>query len=260
MKMALVSLDQIWENKQANLKKCEAYIQKANYLNVELIVFPEMTLTGFSTNIDILSENEDDSFTIKTFQYMAEKYEISIHFGVIIEDNNKALNKSFFVNNRGHIIGNYSKIHPFSFASEDRYFNAGNALSIFDFNGYKMGLTICYDLRFPELYSAMEEKCDIIFNIANWPEKRVEHWETLLKARAIENQLYIVGVNRIGIDGNSLKYVESSNIYNAEGKKLEYQTHDSMKIFDVHKNWTDIFKKKFMTTQDRKTSLYKELL
>ncbi len=260
MKLALVSLDQIWENKKFNLKQCEAYIKKAQSLNVELIVFPEMTLTGFSTNVDTLSENEDDSFTIKIFQTMAEKYEIAIHFGAIISDNDKALNKSFFVNNRGHIIANYSKIHPFSFAKEDRYFNAGNSLSVFNFHGYKVGLTICYDLRFPELYSAMGVECDIIFNIANWPEKRLEHWETLLKARAIENQLYIVGVNRTGIDGNSLKYVESSNIYNAEGKALEYQMQEGMKIFEVHKSCTEAFKKKFMTIQDRKTSLYKEIL
>ena len=260
MNIALVSLDQVWENKTANLMLCEQYIKNAAQKNVELIVFPEMTLTGFSTDIQSIAENEDDSYTIKSFQNLAKKYSVAILFGVVIEDKEKALNKSFFINSEGKILSQYSKIHPFSFAGEDKYYNPGSTLSVLDFNEHRIGLTICYDLRFPELYSALSKECDIIFNIANWPKKRVDHWNTLLKARAIENQVFIAGINRIGIDGNGLEYEESSHIYNANGELLEYTQLDDMKIFELSKDWTENFKKQFITVKDRKTSLYKGIL
>jgi predicted amidohydrolase len=191
---------------------------------------------------------------------LAKKYSIAILFGVVIEDQKKAFNKSFFINSEGKILSQYSKIHPFTFAGEDKYYTPGNTLSIVNFNECEIGLTICYDLRFPELYSALAKESDIIINIANWPKKRVDHWNTLLKARAIENQIFIAGVNRTGVDGNGLEYEESSNIYNANGELLEYRQFEAIKIFQLSKDWTENFKKQFITVKDRKTLLYKEIL
>jgi omega-amidase len=260
MKIALVSLNQIWEDKKANLDLCESYTQKASLENVDLIVFPEMTLTGFSTNIMFTAEDENTSETVKFFSALAKKYSIALIFGVVIKDGDKAFNKAIFINKQGDLIGDYSKIHPFSFAGEDKYFNGGNKLSVVNFEDMNIGLTICYDLRFPELYSTLSEKCDVIINIANWPAKRVDHWNTLLKARAIENQLFVIGVNRIGIDGNELEYRESSNIFNANGEQLEFEQINDMKIYDLDINWTKSFKLKFNTTNDRKVEFYKEIL
>jgi len=124
----------------------------------------------------------------------------------------------------------------------------------------KIGLTICYDLRFPELYSAYGKECDLIVNMANWPSKRVGHWNTLLKARAIENQLFIIGVNRTGNDGNNLDYVESSNLYNANGDKLNPEIFENMKIYKLNENFTIELKNKFNTTNDRKIEFYKEII
>lgn len=260
MKIALVSLNQVWEDKEANLLLCENYIKKASASSTDLIIFPEMTLTGFSTNIKKTAEDENSSNTIKNFQDLAKQYGIAIHFGVVISDKNKALNKSCVIDDYGNIISMYSKIHPFSFAGEDKLFNPGNALSIVDLKGYRIGLSICYDLRFPELYSALAQESDMIINIANWPKKRIDHWNTLLKARAIENQTFLIGVNRTGVDGSNLKYKESSNIFNANGEKLDYERFDDMKIFDIDKNWTQLFKSKFSTFKDRNTELYKEII
>lgn len=158
MKIALVSLNQVWEDKKANLDLCEKYIQKASDENVDLIVFPEMTLTGFSTNIGLTAEDFENSETIQTFSLLAKQFNIGIVFGVVIKNENKALNKSMFVNNNGEVLGDYTKIHPFSLAGEDKFFNAGNKLSIVNFQGVDFGLTICYDLRFPELYTALGKK------------------------------------------------------------------------------------------------------
>lgn len=261
MKIATVSLMQRWEDKTSNLQLCERYIKEAVNQNVNLIVFPEMTLTGFTINIDKTAENEEQSETINDFKRLAKRYTIAILFGVVISDReNKALNKSIFVDNAGTILGDYTKIHPFSFSNEDKYFNSGKELKALTFNGYKIGLSICYDLRFPELYSALSKESDIIINIANWPKKRVNHWKTLLKSRAIENQIFIIGVNRIGTDGNGLEYEESSMVYNADGEMLRCINTEDMKVFTVEKEWTKYFTDNFSTVQDRKTTLYKEII
>lgn len=260
MQIALVSLNQIWEDKIANLDICEKYIQKASMKSVDLIIFPEMTLTGFSNNIDFTSEEFENSETIKNFSILSQRFNIGIVFGVVVKNAYKALNKCIFINKRGKVLGDYSKIHPFSFAGENKYFDAGNKLSIIDFEHVTIGLTICYDLRFPELYSGLAKDCDLIINIANWPSKRVKHWNTLLEARAIENQIFIVGVNRTGIDGNGLEYIESSNIFNANGDKLDFEQYEDIKIYEIAINWTKELTSKFNTTNDRKIELYKEIL
>lgn len=260
MNICLVSLNQFWEDKKSNLDLCEKYIQNASKENVDLIIFPEMTLTGFSNNISFIAENFEKSETIKQFSNLAKEFNISVIFGVVIEDNKKALNRCLFIDNLGNVVSDYSKIHPFSFSKEDKYFNAGNKLSMVEFKNFKIGLTICYDLRFPELYSSLAKDCDLIINIANWPSKRVDHWNTLLKARAIENQIFMMGVNRIGVDGNGLEYSESSNIFNANGEKLEFVQLGDMKIFEIDTNWTKEFKSKFNTTNDRRVEFYKEIL
>jgi len=260
MTIATVSLDQIWEDKKENLTLCEAYIKEASDKKVDLIVFPEMTLTGFSINIGSTAEDFENSETIQSFSLLAKQFNIGIIFGVVIKDENKALNKSIFVDSNGKVLDNYTKTHPFSFAGEDKFFNTGNRLMTVNFKSVNFGLTICYDLRFPELYSALGKQTDVIINIANWPAKRVDHWNTLLKARAIENQIFVVGVNRTGLDGNGLEYVESSNVFNANGERLEFDEYEDMKIYEIDTNWTKEFKTKFNTTNDRKVEFYRGIL
>ncbi len=259
MRIATVSLDQIWEDKKANLIVCEDYIREASQENANLIVFPEMTLTGFSTNIEKITDMENE--TVKYFQNMAEKYKVAILFGAVVKSGTKALNQAILLNNEGSILKKYNKIHPFSFTGEDKYFDSGDKLGIVDFQDHRLGLSICYDLRFPELYTAMAKECDVVINIANWPKKRVDHWHTLLKARAIENQLFTIGVNRVGIDGNGLEYQESSSVYNANGELLKPEhTYKDMKLYTIDKKFTEEFKQKFNTTNDRQTSFYKEII
>ena len=258
MKIATVSLNQIWKDKNSNLKNSTKYIKLASKNKVDLIIFPEMTLTGFSTDVNVISETFKDSFTILSFQTLAKKYNIAVIFGVVLTHKHKTFNKAIFINKKGSILNRYIKIHPFSLTKEEKFFKAGERLEIVKFKNLKIGLTICYDLRFPELYTAYSDKnSDIIINIANWPKKRVKHWNSLLKARAIENQMFIIGVNRVGVDGNNLEYKESSNIYNANGEKLNYLLYKEMKIFKINQKWTKEFKKRFNTTHDRKLELYR---
>ena len=139
MKIATVSLNQAWEDKKANVTLCERYISQASTKSVDLIIFPEMTLTSFSTNISKISEDAMSSKTIKQFTTLAKKYEIAVLFGLVIQDGEKAFNMAIFLNSDGQILGKYAKIHPFSFSGEDRYFKAGKKLSVVNYVDLNIG-------------------------------------------------------------------------------------------------------------------------
>lgn len=261
MRVALVSLNQAWENKDLNIQACRSLIQRVKAQDVELVIFPEMTLTSFSMDTSVIAEDRSSSRTVELFKELAREFQVAIVFGVVFRDGNKATNNALMVGSNGTIKGGYSKIHPFSFAGEDKVFNGGSEIFVTNLGAMAIGLTICYDLRFPEIYSALGKHCDLIINIANWPAKRVDHWNALLKARAIENQLFVIGVNRIGTDANGLEYVKSSQIVNPNGELLSSViSEDELDIFDIDLEYTDKFKQAFPTAQDRKPALYKSIL
>ncbi|MBY0545463.1 MAG: carbon-nitrogen family hydrolase [Gammaproteobacteria bacterium] len=261
MRVALVSLDQEWENKHLNLLACRSFIQRAKEKNVEIVIFPEMTLTAFSMNTVNTAEDSQTSATVESFKVLAQEFQIAIVFGVVFKDGDKAANNALMIDSVGAIKTSYSKIHPFTFAGEDMAFNGGNVISFAKLGSMTIGLTICYDLRFPEIYSALGKHCDLIINIANWPVKRVDHWYALLKARAIENQIFIVGVNRIGVDGKGFEYIKSSQVINPNGELLKpVASEDEFDIFEVDPEYIGKFKQTFSTTQDRKPALYKSIL
>jgi predicted amidohydrolase len=261
MLIALASLNQVWENKSANLQSCSELFRKAKSHEAKLIVFPEMTLTGFSTNIGVIAEEVKDSPTIESFRRLAREHEMGVMFGIVFKENERATNNAVLLGEGGKLIGKYQKIHPFSFSGEDRYFNEGKEILSVNFGPFNIGMTVCYDLRFPEIYSALGTKSDIIVNIANWPEKRIEHWFTLLRARAIENQVFIVGVNRIGSDPNSHNYVKSSVVVNPNGEVLKpIHTEEELDIYEVDKCTISNIRNNFSTTQDRNPDFYKSIL
>lgn len=261
MRVALISLDQAWEDKARNFQACRFFLQKAKIQGVELVIFPEMTLTAFSMNTEKTAEDAATSATVSLFQGLAAEFQIAIVFGVVFRDDDKALNMALAVDSAGIVKMRYGKIHPFSFAGEDKVFNGGTEICYARLWGMTVGLTICYDLRFPEIYSALARHCDLIVNIANWPARRVEHWNILLKARAIENQLFMIGVNRTGADGNGLQYIKSSQVINANGELLSSDMSEAeLDIFDIDSEYTGKLMQTFFTTQDRKPTLYKSFL
>jgi predicted amidohydrolase len=261
MRIALISLSQAWEDKPQNFATCRSFLDRAKDERAELAVFPEMTLTGFSMNTSLTAEDRNNSWTVNGFQQLAREYRLAVIFGVAFRDGAKAMNNAVVVDSNGDVCATYSKIHPFSFSGEEVYFNAGDSLAQCDIGGVKYGLTICYDLRFPELYAALGKSCEVIVNIANWPVKRVSHWAALLKARAIENQVYIVGVNRIGSDGVGLVYAKSSQIVSPNGDLLEsLLAEEQFDLLELNPADGAEFRRAFSTTQDRRTGLYRKLL
>ena len=261
MLIALASLNQSWENKVENLSACRRLFGQAKLFGAELIIFPEMTLTGFSMNIEKTAEEEDSSPTVKSFSELSNEFDIGAIYGVVFRENLKATNNALVLDKFGQTIGKYQKVHPFSFAGEDKYFDAGKEILSVNFGLLKFGVTICYDLRFPEIYSALGVDTDIIINIANWPAKRIEHWTTLLRARAIENQIFVAGVNRIGIDQKGEEYTESSIIVNPNGEVLEPKhTEGELSVYEIDRATLIEFKTRFSTTQDRNPEFYKGIL
>lgn len=262
MKVALVSLNQSWENKAENKQKVgETLALIAEHCtNTDLVVYPEMTLTGFTMESQKVKEDELSSETITFFKKQAKKYKVSIAFGVVLSKGEKATNNLVVVSEQG-VLATYAKIHPFSYAGEDNYYQAGDELKKVIIGGATIGLTICYDLRFPELYQAYSKDCSMILNIANWPECRVPHWWALIKARAIENQVFMVGVNRIGEDGNGLLYATSSHIVSPYGEVLKGKSlSEEVTLYELNLEEVTQYRTEFPVKNDRKTRLYKNIL
>jgi len=195
MKMALGQIEIVWEDKKRNMEKLEKFVEKAKTLEADIVLFPEMSLTGFSMNIEKVASNDAPKWLMQ----ISKKYEIYIGAGYVEMKNGKGLNKYVIVS-PDDIVCLYTKIHLFSPGGEDKYYIPGKEIvtcSIMDVN---ITLFICYDLRFPYIFQAASKSTDVFVIPANWPEKRREHWLTLLKARAIENQCYVLGINRVGKD------------------------------------------------------------
>ncbi len=221
MKIALVQLDIVWESKKINCERAEGFIKKASHEKCDIVVFPEMFNTGFSMNVSTIAEDEDDE-TASVLSDMAKRYEVNLIAGFPAKafDDEKGENTAVIFGRKGELIARYVKIHPFSFASEDQYYTAGNNTVIFNIEGMSASIFICYDLRFPEVFRSIAKDIQAVFVIANWPSSRKEHWVTLLKARAIENQCFIIGVNRTGTDGNGIHYPGASRVFDPSGTEI----------------------------------------
>lgn len=221
MKIAMVQLNILWEDKNSNLAKAELFIEQAAREKCDLVVFPEMFNTGFSMNVSAVVEVEDGK-TGLFLSGLAKSYGINIvaGFAVRMAGEAKGRNTAAAYGRKGEFLTSYTKIHPFSFAGEDLYYRPGTDTVIFDIDGVPCSIFICYDLRFPEIFRKVAPDVRMIFVLANWPSERKEHWETLLRARAIENLCFIIGVNRTGQDGNGLSYPGASHVFGPLGAAL----------------------------------------
>jgi len=225
MKIASIQLNIIWEDKPANFERAASFIENAKKDGCDLVVLPEMFNTGFSMNANAISE----PVNTKTAEFLckiAKKNQINLIAGLVEKADGKNENVGLFINREGRIKSRYIKNYPYSCAGEDKVYSSGDEQVIFDLENHLGSLFICYDLRFPELFRKVARQVEIIFVIASWPKPRQMHWETLLKARAIENQCFVVGVNRVGRDGNDLEYGGGSHVYSPSGEDLSRGSED----------------------------------
>ncbi|MFK7031651.1 amidohydrolase [Flavobacterium oreochromis] len=208
MKIALLQPDLVWENPQANRDHFENEIN--TFSNpVDLIVLPEMFTTGFTMNPAVVAETME-GITVQWLKKMAIQTSCAITGSVVITENGNYYNRMLFVYPDGTLTY-YDKRHLFTLAKEDAVFTSGKEKVIVDYKNWKICLQICYDLRFPVFVRNLEDY-DMIIYVASWPEPRVNAWDILLRARAVENLAYVIGVNRVGMDDNQLNYVGHSQI------------------------------------------------
>lgn len=217
--VTLIQSDIIWEDKILNLKKYQEKIDKIK--STDLIVLPEMFTTGFSMNPKGISENMNGE-TIQWMKDNASKMNSAICGSIIIEEEGNYFNRFIWVNPDSS-IHYYDKRHLFSFAGENENYTPGNNKLIIEYKGWKICPLICYDLRFP-VWSRNTEGYDLLIYVANWPDKRKSAWKSLLTSRAIENQCYTIGVNRVGKDPKNY-YSGDSSLINALGETLYTNSH-----------------------------------
>ena len=253
MKLALAQLDIAWEDKSTNKETAILFIEQAADENVDMILFPEMTLTGFSMNTSFIGETHNE--TIEFFKKISSQFNILIGFGYV-EGTSNSKNKYSVVSPCGDELVNYTKIHPFSFGEETKFYQCGSQINLFNAFDFTISPLICYDLRFPEIFQVASKTAHLITLAANWPVERREHWITLLKARAIENQCYIAGINRVG-QGNGLTYSGDSMIIDPLGNIISsLYMEDGLIIADIFVENVTRIRENFRLKEDRKEGLY----
>jgi len=214
---------QYWEDKPANLKHYDELLATSNLKKTDVLLFPEMFHTGFSMQAEKLAEHMDNSEGIQWLKEKAAQLDCLVMTSLIIESGAHYYNRMVACFPNGEMSW-YDKNYLFSLAGEDQNFTAGTKETIIQFRGWKINLQICYDLRFPEssrngLNKDGKPEYDLLVYVANWPTRRISHWDILLPARAVENQCYVVGVNRVGQDGNAIQYDGHSMVVNPLGAK-----------------------------------------
>lgn len=226
-----------WENKRANLDMFE---EKINSLRqkTEIIILPEMFTTGFSMNAAALAESMDGP-TLEWMKRLSIDNRVILTGSLIIEEEGNYFNRIIWMLPNGE-MGHYDKRHLFAYSKEDQFYKAGEKRLITSVKGWKLNMQVCYDLRFPVWARQsppasdkdQDPEYDILVYVANWPERRNHAWKTLLCARAIENQCYVVGVNRVGRDGNEIYYSGNSLVIDPLGEVL-YHMADEEDIFTI---------------------------
>ena len=222
----------VWENIDDNL---ELFTKKIDSITAktEVIILPEMFSTGFSMQPEILAETMDGK-AVAWMEKMAVQKRVIITGSLMIKEGDHYFNRLIWMLPNGQ-FGYYNKRHLFGHANEDSHYTAGNKRLIAQVKGFKINLQVCYDLRFPvwaRQVNTSEPEYDILLYVANWPERRNHAWKTLLAARAIENQCYVIGVNRVGNDGNNIYHSGDSMVLNAMGEILYQKAHDE-NIFTI---------------------------
>ena len=212
----LIQVDLAWENKEENLKTIQLQIEKLPEC-ADLVILPEMFSTGFTMNPELVAETMSGK-TVRWMIEMAAKFEIALVGSIVIIEAERHYNRLLFVNKDG-VLETYDKRHLFSYAGEDKVYTAGSARKIINYKGWNICLQICYDLRFP-VFCRNHGEYDLLLFVANWPESRILAWDTLIKARAIENICYVAGVNRIGADKHNYNHNGHSQLVNFLGEYL----------------------------------------
>ena len=244
---AIIQFNPVWENIEDNLGQINSLLNELQN-PVDVIVLPEAFATGFSMNAPNIAQKMNGSI-VEWMLQTAREYNAALAGSVFINENKHFYNRFIWALPNGD-FSTYNKRHLFSMGAEQTVYSKGNQQLIIDFKGWKIFPQICYDLRFP-VWSRNTFNYDLLLNVANWPAARNSVWETLLKARAIENQCYAIGVNRIGTDGNNIEHKGNSLAINYKGETIAQMSNKTaIEIVTLSKATRNAFVEKFNALND----------
>ncbi len=256
LNVALLQADLVWENRNENLKAFDVKLKALSGRKLDLIVLPEMFTTGFSMDAVRLAEKENYNPTLAWMKTKAFEYDAALCGSFIVEEDGQYFNRLHWVQPNGTVL-TYNKRHLFTLAGEHENYTAGTEKLIVEWKGWKICPLICYDLRFP-VWSRNTENYDLLIYIANWPNRRIHAWKTLIAARAIENQSYCIGVNIVGTDPNGNLYNGESCAVNCEGHVLyEKKNEIDVKLLALDAASQANFRQKFPFLKDQDSFLTK---
>lgn len=248
LKIALIQTSLHWENKQENLNMLSDKLSAVDQ-NQDLIVLPEMFSTGFSMKPELFAETMDGQ-CVSWLKDQAKQLSAVIVGSLIINDEGSYRNRLFWMRPNGS-YEYYDKRHLFRLANEHDHYVAGSTRKIIELQGWKFNVNICYDLRFP-VWSRNRDDYDVLLNVANWPAKRSHIWKTLLKARAIENMCYVIGLNRVGEDGNGYFHSGDSAVIYPDGTPIvACSVREKIIYASIGKNDLSGFRERFQFYKDK---------
>jgi len=253
LNVALIQTPLAWENPEKNRVSIEAKIAGLKS-TTDLVLLPEMFTTGFTMNASSILLEESKK-TISWLQKVAASNTVAIVGSMVFSEEQKFYNRLFFVCPDGQ-FWYYNKRHTFSLAGEDQVYTSGNKKLIVTYKGFYICPQICYDLRFP-VWARNTEDYDVLLYVANWPKQRIGAWDTLLKARAIENMAYCIGVNRTGMDPNGFEYPGHSAIYDCLGKTIKFSNKEEILYASLSKKHIKDTRNTFDFLKDRDAFILK---
>lgn len=251
MNIYCCQLNPVWEEKDSNFESLSQVLSQQEILPESLLVLPEMWATGFSMDFAKLAESPEHSPTLDFLAEIARRYRSHILAGLVCNREGVLSNEAILLNDSGEVVGDYAKIHPFTPSGEGKAGTSGSWVKTMPVHNWTVAPFVCYDLRFPEIFRLATPAAELLVVLANWPTPRVEHWVTLLRARAIENQAYVIGVNRVGSDphldfpGRSLVVDPQGTIVAEAGNKAEILS------VTLNRNLVTDWRSAFPASQDR---------
>jgi omega-amidase len=249
LRITLVQSEVMWKNVHENLLHYTALVSGLKS-HTDLILLPEMFQTGFCSDPETVAETMDGE-TVRWMKRTAESLACAVAGTLVIRENRRFYNRLVYIDQHENLTW-YDKRHLFRMAGEEEKYTTGMARLIVPLKGWQISFQVCYDLRFP-VWSSDQNDYDVLINLANWPGERRDVWNTLLRARAIENQSYVAGVNRIGIDGKNVSYTGDSTIIDPKGIVIGELKPSEEGLLTRTLSWNilDEFRKKFPVWKDR---------
>ncbi len=260
LRVALVQQDTVWQDPAANLARARGFVEQAARAGARVVVFPELFTLGFTMAPEPFAETIPGP-TTEAVGALSREFGLYVIGSAVEAHTPHPRNAAFVTAPDGTLLTTYRKLHPFTYGDEHQHYSGGEDCPLFSLDGIPCGLQVCYDLRFPEPFRSLAVRgAEVIFVPANWPARRISAWSTLLAARAIENQVALCGVNRVGRDGAGLEYPGASALHDCFGEVIASgDATEGLVVGGLDLAQLRAWRQRFPALQDRRPEVYAAL-